>query len=136
MPTSMPKGPSKAQIKTEADIEAERVKFENERRLFIERVASYETIASGADGARSSFEYKDWAPMDSAGLFIPAKFDPTFDPTKYEGKRHADLSWFSAHNLGLNYTQPELPKKRRHNNDGLGGYLGGVARNFGNPFDW
>lgn len=135
MPTSIPK-PNKYAIKTKAALEAERVKFENERRLFIERVASYETLASGADGARSSFEYKEWAPMDSAGLFIPAKFSPTFDPTKWEKNRHANLSWFSAPNLGLNYIQPPPPGRPRHKNDGLGGYLGGVARNLGNPFDW
>ena len=108
MGASVPKGPSKAQIKGEAELEAERVKFENERRLFIERVAAYETIASAPSGQRSSFEYSDWAPMDSTGLFIPAKFSPSFDPSKYEDKPWADLSWFSAPNLGINYTQPEL----------------------------
>jgi hypothetical protein len=100
MGPSVPRGPSEAQIKTEAELERERVKFENERRQFVERVGAYESLArTNLSGERSSFEVADWAPMDASGLFVPAKFDPSFDPTRYSNQ---DLSWFSAPNLGIN----------------------------------
>ena len=102
-----PRGPSDAQIKTESELESERVKFEGERRRFLERVGSYELVArNNLSGERGSFDTTDWVPMDSAGLFIPPKFDPSFNPGKYQGQ---DLSWFSASNLGVNYTPPPTP---------------------------
>lgn len=103
----VPRGPSDAQIKTESELETERVRFENERRQFLEQVGSYEMLTrSNLSGERGSFDTADWIPMDSAGLFIPQKFDPSFNPGKYQGQ---DLSWFSAPNLGLNYTAPAIP---------------------------
>ena len=99
MGPSIPKGPSNAQIKTEAQLEAERVKFEGERRRFVERVGMYETVAqNNLSGERGSFDRADWTPMDSTGIFIPQKFDPSFNPGKYQGQ---DLGWFAAPNLGL-----------------------------------
>ena len=107
MGPSIPRGPSEAQIKTEAQLEEERVRFENERRKFVERVGSYETIASQRlAGEQSSFEVADWAPMDATGLFIPSKFNPSFDPTKFPGQ---DLSWFNAPNLGINTSNVPTP---------------------------
>jgi hypothetical protein len=106
---SVPRGPSDAQIKTESELEAERVKFEGERRQFLERVGSYELVArNNLSGERGSFDTTDWTPMDSMGLFIPQKFDPSFNPGKYQGQ---DLSWFSAPNLGINYTPPTPPSQ-------------------------
>lgn len=100
MGPSVPRGPSEAQIKTESELEAERVRFEGERRRFIERVGAYETIArNNLNGERGSFDTTDWTPMDSSGLYIPQKFDPSFNPGNYQGQ---DLSWFSAPNLGIN----------------------------------
>jgi hypothetical protein len=101
MGPSVPRGPSEAQIKTESELETERVRFEGERRQFIERVGAYETIArNNLSGERGSFDTTDWTPMDSTGLYIPQKFDPSFNPNqmKYVGQ---DLSWFSAPNLGI-----------------------------------
>ena len=120
MGPSIPRGPGEGQIKTEAYLEQERVKFEDEKRRFIERVGSYETIArSNLSGERASFEVSDWTPMDSAGLFIPAKFDPTFDPNtskQLQGQRldRLDLSWFNADNLGFQWTPPPPPPPPRH----------------------
>lgn len=103
---SGPKIPSQAKIKRDAQLEEERVRFENEKRLFIERVGSYETIASERQGAsRGTFEYAPTVPVEAGSLQIPQRFDPTFDPSRYENFADADLSWFSAPNLGLNYEQ-------------------------------
>lgn len=100
-----PRGPSEAQIKTEAKLEEERVRFEGERRQFLERVGSYELVArNNLSGERGSFDTADWIPMDSSGLFIPQKFDPSFNPGSYQDQ---DLSWFSAPNLGVNYSAPQ-----------------------------
>jgi hypothetical protein len=126
---SAPRGPSDAQIKTEAQLEEERVKFENERRQFLERVGSYELVArNNLTGERGSFDTADWIPMDSSGLFIPQRFDPSFNPGRYPGQ---DLSWFSAPNLGINYTPP-APQTNQSNNAwaGFGNY--GIGRNRAN----
>lgn len=112
---SGPKIPSEAKIKRDAQLEADRVKFENEKRLFIQRVASYENIAvDRLGGGRGSMEYVDSLPASTAGIQIPEHFTPTFQPGKYEELIRTntvdpkiDLSWFTAPNLGLNYTQPK-----------------------------
>jgi hypothetical protein len=108
MGPSVPKGPSAQQIKTESQLEEERVKFENEKRLFIERVGSYESIARDRlSGERTSFESADFVPMDASGIYIPQKFDPSFDPSKFAGQ---DFSWFNAPNLGIaNQWAPTIP---------------------------
>lgn len=104
MGPSTPKAKSDAQIKTEAQLEEERVRFEGEKRQFIERAGAYEALTRDRlSGERSSFEQADFIPMNNAGIYIPQKFDPTFDPTKFAGQ---DLSWFQASNLGLNPIQP------------------------------
>lgn len=104
MGPSVPKAKSDAEIKTEAQLEEERVRFEGEKRQFIERAASYEALArDNLSGERTSFEAVDWVPPSAVGIQIPQKFDPTFDPTniRYQGQ---DLSWFKAPNLGINYS--------------------------------
>ena len=99
MGPSTPKAKSDAQIKTEAQLEEERVRFEGEKRQFIERAGAYEALTRDRlSGERGSFEQADFIPMNNAGIYIPQKFDPTFDPTKFAGQ---DLSWFQAPNLGL-----------------------------------
>lgn len=105
-----PNIPSREKIKTETQLEEERVRFENEKRLFIERVASYESIASERLAAqKNTMEFvptSQTAAPDS--LFIPQRFGASFDPTKYEQLPFkTDLSWFTAPNLGINYNQPK-----------------------------
>lgn len=107
MGMSAPKGPSQSQIKTEAQLEAERVKYENEKRRFIENVAQYELIASDQRRAlETSFEFTPTgvAPPEGSGLFIPAKFTPSFNPTDWQGNKYAasNMDWFNAPNLGIN----------------------------------
>lgn len=104
-----PNIPSRAQIKTETQLEEERVKFENEKRLFIERVASYELIASQRLGQEAgSFEYAPSTETIPGSIQTPAQFQASFDPTKFEALNYrTDLSWFTAPNLGINYVQPE-----------------------------
>jgi hypothetical protein len=104
-----PNIPSRAQTKTETQLEEERVKFENEKRLFIERVASYELIASQRLGQEAgSFEYAPATEIMPGSVQAPAQFQSSFDPTKFEALNYrTDLSWFTAPNLGINYTQPE-----------------------------
>jgi hypothetical protein len=98
----IPRGKSDAEIALEASLEKDRVKFENEKRRFLEHVGAYETIATNSvQGARHSFEYADQLPganPNGSGLYIPSRFNPTFDPSKYVNQ---DLSGFAAPNLGL-----------------------------------
>lgn len=104
-----PKGPNRARIKQDADLEAERIKFENERRLFIEHAASNELVTTAAQerlASGSSFEYSDPNAVDpndfgAAGLMIPSKFDPSIDFSKYNLHKSPDLSWATAENLGF-----------------------------------
>lgn len=104
-----PNAPSREKIKTEAQLEEERVKFENEKRLFIERVASYELISSqrlAAEGG--TFESAPSMAPIPGSIQIPERFQASFDPTKFEQLNfRTDLSWFTAPNLGINYQQPE-----------------------------
>jgi len=104
-----PNIPSRAQIKTETQLEEERVKFENEKRQFIERVASYELLASNRlEGERGTFEYGTAREIMPGSTQAPASFNASFDPSKFESLNYrTDLSWFTAPNLGINYTQPE-----------------------------
>lgn len=103
---SVPKGPSKARSAQDARIEEERIKFENERRIFTERAASYELASSGT-GRSQSFEYTDPTALNPndfglAGLFIPGKFDPSLDFESFNTKMNPDFSWAKAENLGYN----------------------------------
>lgn len=109
MGPSVPRGPSAQQIKTESELEQQRVIFENQKRQFVERAASYESISrSRMAGEQGSFEYSDFnLPLDATGLYIPQKFSPTFDPSAYQGQ---DFSWFNAPNLGVaNQWTPTIP---------------------------
>lgn len=107
---SGPRGPSDAQIRQEARLEEERVRFENEKRQFIERVGAYETLASNRlQGERSSFEAADWVPPSTIGIQIPEKFSPSFDFAKEMQSGRFDAvgntseywRWFDAPNLGI-----------------------------------
>ena len=118
----VPKGPSQAQIKTDAALEAERVKFEDQKRKFIERVASYEMIATDQRSSEgSSFEVADWTKNYNAGLFIPPKFNPTFDPSKFGNQ---DLSSFAAPNLGLNDPTWKIPTNFQSSHNLMGAAWG------------
>ena len=129
---SVPKGPSKAQSAQDAKIEEDRIKFENERRIFTERAASYE-LASSATGRSQSFEYTDPTALNPndfglAGLFIPGKFDPSLNFDNYNTKFGPDLTWASAANLG--YTPPEAVDWRAVNKanhkEQSGGFFGNI----------
>lgn len=107
---SGPRGPSDAQIRQEARLEEERVRFENEKRQFIERVGAYETLATNRlQGERSSFEAADWVPPSTVGIQIPERFSPSFDFAKEMqsgrfnavGNTSEYWRWFDAPNLGI-----------------------------------
>lgn len=113
---SIPSGPSPEQQRIDAEFERERVKYEQEKRRFLEQVASYETLSRGTIQAReSSFENAPPTAYDASGLFIPARFDPSLNPTSNAlgtewftgsgtrlGYRTNDqMSWYWAPNLGL-----------------------------------
>ena len=104
-----PNIPSSKRIKTEAQLEEERVKFENEKRLFIERVASYESISTQRLQSESN-TFENFTPSVTMPGSVKTSegFSASFDPTKFEQLNfRTDLSWFTAPNLGINYKQPE-----------------------------
>ena len=100
-----PKGPSEVQIQAQSDLESQRVRYEDEKRRFIENVASYELLASEAMRARgSSFQVQDM-PVIADNRSAPMAFDPTFDPTSLTGAAQSEFnknnSWYWAPNLGI-----------------------------------
>lgn len=111
----IPSGPSEAQIKRESDFERERVKFEGEKRQYLEKVAAYDLIAQGTRQAQmGTFENQTQTPLfDSSGLFIPMKFNPsltyqTMGPTgtswttgSGQNLGNERLDWYWSPNLGL-----------------------------------
>lgn len=145
---SVPRGPSAAQIRQEARLEEERVRFQNEKRQFIERVGAYETLASERlVGERGSFEFADWAPKSTVGIQIPAKFSPTFNFEQELGKGTFNSiespsnywEWFNAPNLGVT-TNPDTRWERARNKPGMIGMNPGTPttpgtdpRSPGNP---
>lgn len=138
---SGPRGPSDAQIRQEARLEEERVRFENEKRQFIERVGAYETLATNRlQGERSSFEAADWVPPSTVGIQIPERFSPSFDFAKEMQSGRFDAvgqtseywRWFDAPNLGIrtqNIQPFEFEKGRNNGPFGLG-----TSRNNGGMF--
>lgn len=75
---SIPSGPSPEQQRIDAEFERERVKYESEKRRFLEQVASYETLSRGTMRQNAStFENVAPTTFDPAGLFIPARFTPS-----------------------------------------------------------
>lgn len=102
-----PKGPSNSQIKSDAMVEEARVKFEADRRAFLERVAGYDIAAEGQsrlDGGSLEYidpSFKDPNDFGIAGLSIPGKFDPSLDFTRFDTRRGPDLSWATTPNLGF-----------------------------------
>lgn len=124
---------SDAQITEEARIEEERVKFQGEKQSFIESVAKYELLATDARKAHeATFEYQapgSWQPGggNGSGLFIPAKFNPSFDDpgappsnninTSQPGAVWSNQTWFHAPNLGI-----FNPYAARQANQGMRGY--------------
>ena len=102
-----PKGPSNSQIKSDAMVEEERVRFEADRRNFLERVASYDIASEGQrrmDGGSLEYidpSFKDPNDFGIAGLSIPGKFDPSLDFSKFDTRRGPDLSWAQTPSLGF-----------------------------------
>jgi len=101
-----PRGPSESQIQAQSDLEAQRVKYEDEKRRFVERVASYELLTREAVRAQTgSFEVQGVSPVPDATRQATARFDPTFDPSKLSGTAQSEFyknnSWFWAPNLGV-----------------------------------
>ena len=86
------------------ELEEERGKFENEKRMFVERAAANELTSSELlRGQGYSFEFLDFdQSRNLASVQIPARFDPSFSPRAGE----TAPSWFSGAHLGLNYTPP------------------------------
>ena len=124
---SVPRGPSDAQIMQESRLEEERVRFQNEKRQFIERVGAYESLASqNLTGERSSFEAADFVPRSTVGLQVPAKFTPSFNFEQELGKGTFNeiktpsmyWQWFDAPNLGFT-TNPDTRFDRARNKPGL-----------------
>lgn len=103
-----PSGPSDQEIKAEAELERERVKFEQEKQRFVERVASIELLKSEQRRATAaSFQVQGLVTQQSNAQ-AQSPFDPTFDPLQFmsshpQGNIEAeDYAWFKAPNLGLN----------------------------------
>ena len=102
----VPKGPSNSQIKSDAMVEEARVRFEADRRTFLERVASYDIASEGQrrmDGGSLEYidpSFKDPNDFGIAGLSIPGKFSPSLDFSKFSAQRKPDFSWATAPNLG------------------------------------
>lgn len=101
-----PKGPSESQIQAQSDLEAQRVKYEDEKRRFLERVASYELLTREAVRSQtSSFEVQGVSPVPDASRQATAPFDPTFDPSQLSGTAQSEFyknnNWFWAPNLGV-----------------------------------
>ena len=110
---------SDAEIAEDARMEEERIKFQGEKRTFLENVARYELLATDARKAHeSTFEYQipgSWNPGGAgnggsmgSGLFVPAKFNPSFDDsarnkvnTSIAGQSWSNQEWFNSPNLGL-----------------------------------
>lgn len=113
----IPSGPSPEQQRVDAEFERERVKYESEKRRFLEQVASYETLTRGAIQAQqNTFEYSPQTSIDPSGLSIPSRFDPSLKPVVTEGvsnftwqsngqtiglRGQDQMNWYWAPNLGL-----------------------------------
>jgi len=112
MPKGAPRGPSKSEISAEEELERQRVRYSNEKRLFIERVASYEILAT--ERSRSmmqSFEFSPETTINPDAIKAPGTFDPTYTPSDPA----AAPQWYYAPNLGI--SQPvlgvQIPKPPR-----------------------
>lgn len=128
-----PNGPSNAKIKSDAMVEEARVRFEADRRHFLERVASYDIASEGQrrmDGGSLEYidpSFKDPNDFGIAGLSIPGKFDPSLDFSKFSTQHKPDLSWATAPNLG--YT----PDWAQSLSNPLSFYYGAPSSNYDRP---
>lgn len=111
MGASIPSGPSPQQARYDAWLERERVRYEDQKRQFRERVGAYETLTSDySNRAAGSFEYDpSLSVMPTEGLMRQAKFAPTFKPRDVNMNLITDPTqayantpgWFWAPSLGI-----------------------------------
>lgn len=124
MGASVPSGPSPQQAAYDAWLERQRVKYEEEKRQFRERVGTYETLASDyQSSAMDTFEYTPggYKPPDAAALMDPARFTPSFRPRDINMNVITDPTtayartpgWFWAPNLGITKGTTKSPDEVR-----------------------
>ena len=103
-----PSGPSDQEIRAESELERERIKFEQEKQRFVERVAGIDLLKSEQRRATAASFQVQGVVQQQSNATAPSPFDPTFDPLDFmsahpQGNITADdYAWFKAPNLGLN----------------------------------
>lgn len=122
MGASVPSGPSPQQAAYDAWLERQRVKYEEEKRQFRERVGTYETLASDyQSNAMNTFEYTPggYKPPEAEALMDPARFTPSFRPRDINMRPITDPTaayartpgWFWAPNLGISRGTTKTPSE-------------------------
>jgi len=104
-----PSGPSDEEIRAEADLERERVKFEDEKRVFVERVAGIELLKTERRRAlETSLQVQGLVnPASYEGAAPGEMFSPSFNPSTFISNNPLgnvtsdDYRWFNAPNLGV-----------------------------------
>lgn len=121
MGASVPSGPSPQQAAHDAWLERERVRYENQKRQFIERVGAYETIAGDyAMRASGTFEYDpSIGQLPTEGLSRQERFSPTFRPRDVNMNLITDPTqayaatpgWFWSPSLGISKGTTKSPSE-------------------------
>jgi hypothetical protein len=120
MGAKVPKGPSKEQQAQDAELERQRVKYEEEKRRFIEGAAQNELISrqSMTTQEMGGFEFAPLQIPEPGGLMTPQAFRPSIGYSSGDGTVSVTYGgpdndrwtssvpdWFWAPNLGISRPQ-------------------------------
>ena len=143
MGASIPSGPSPQQAAYDAWLERERVRYQDQKRQFRERVGAYETLASDySNRAAGSFEYDpSLSVMPTEGLMRQERFSPTFKPRDVNMNLITDPTqayantpgWFWAPSLGISKGTTVKPSEINQKTPTIHPMFGGRFGQTGSP---